>query len=236
MMRWSIFLTCFLVLSSCDLLEGKEDRIPVARVNNTFLYEADIASLINGSISSEDSAVVVSSYINQWATQQLLLDQARINIGEEQQQQYNKLVSQYRVSLFTEAYKNAVVSRDLDSVIGQAEIDTLYKNDKANFLLNDELLKIRYVHLDEGNTNVLEIKKLLKKYSEEDKVGLSNIALQFKSANLNDSVWIKKEVLLARLPIFKDQTVDLSAGKFDEIKDSTGIYIYKVEVKLNKGE
>ncbi len=236
MMKWSLILIVTLVFSSCDLLEGKKDGVPVARVNKTFLNEEDIATLVDASISSEDSAVVVSTYINQWAKEELLMNQALINISEEQQTQYNKLVRQYKVSLFTEAYKNTLVSRDLDSVIGQSELDALYQKDKANFLLNDELLKIRYVHLEEDNTNVSEIKKLLKKYEAADRLALTNMTLQFKTANLNDSVWIKKEVLLSRLPIFKTMETNLSAGIFNEIKDSTGIYIYKVEDKLNKGD
>jgi hypothetical protein len=236
MVRWLLLIGYVLIFSSCDLLGGKEDRTPVARVNDAFLYEVDVTSLINQSISSEDSAVVVSSYINQWATEQLLLDKARINISAEQQEQYNKLVSQYKVSLFTEAYKNALVSLSLDSVISLTELDTLYQKDKANFLLNDDLIKIRYVLLEEGNTNRTQIKRLLSRYSEEDKEELSSLNLQFKSANLNDSVWIKKKLLLARLPVFNKVEAGLYAGKFGELKDSTGIYIYKVEDKLKKGD
>ncbi len=236
MLRWSGLVIVLLLFFSCDLVEGKDDRIPVARVNDTYLYQEDIASLIDNSISSEDSAMVVSSYINQWATEELLLNKALINIKPEEQQQYNKLVRQYKVSLFTEAYKNTLVSRDLDSVISQAEIDTLYNVDKENFLLNDELLKIRFVHLERENTNVSEIKKRLKNYTAEDKAALSNMTLQFKTANLNDSVWIKKEVLVSRMPVFKKQNIDLRVGYFQEIKDSTGLYFYKVTNKLEKGD
>ncbi|EDM43163.1 hypothetical protein SCB49_11829 [unidentified eubacterium SCB49] len=236
MVKWIFLIGCFFVLSSCDLLEGKDDRTPVARVNNNFLYEEDIAYLVDNIISSEDSAVVVSSYINEWATEELLVSQALINISEEQQQQYDKLVRQYKVSLLTEAYKNTMVSRDLDSVISQEEIDTLYNKDKTSFLLNDDLLKIRYVQLEEDNTNVSEIKKLLKNYESSDKIALLDMALQFKTVNLNDSVWIKKEVLFSRVPVFKNQDINLTSGRFAEIKDSTGIYVYKVEDRLNKGD
>lgn len=236
MTKCSFYIAFFLVFSSCNLIENKENKTPVARVNKTFIYETDIASLIDESTSSEDSALVVSSYINQWATEQLLLDQALINLSAEQQQDYNKLVRQYKISLFTEAYKNTLVSRDLDSTITNAELDTLYAKDKNIFLLNDELLKIRYVQIEEQNNNIAQIKKLINIFSAEDKATLSNMTLQFKTANLNDSVWIKKEVLLTRLPVFNSQNIEFSVGKLAEIKDSTGIYFYKVEDKLNKGD
>ena len=236
MKKLSLFLITSLTLISCDLLEGKKDGVSVAKVNNTYLYEADIASLVDSSISKEDSAILVSSFINQWATEELLMNQAIINISEEQQKNYNKLVRQYKVSLFTEAYKNTLVSRDLDSIISQDELDNLYDKDKVNFLLNDELLKIRYVHLDTDNANVTKIKKLLKNYTDKDKATLSTMNLQFKAVNLNDSVWVKKEALLSVLPIVDKNEVDLTFGRFNEIKDSTGIYIYKVVAKLNKGD
>lgn len=236
MIRCCLYIAIFLVLSSCDLFDTNKDKTPVARVNKTFLYEDDISKIIDEGISNEDSSVVISSYVNQWATEQLLLDQALINLSAEQQENYNKLVRQYKISLFTEAYKNTLVSRDLDSVISQAEIDTLYAKDKDIFLLNDELLKIRFVQVDENNSNVADIKKRINTFTNEDKEALSKMTLQFKTANLNDSVWIKEEVLLSQLPALNTKEINLFSGKFATIKDSTGIIIYKVVDKLDKGD
>ena len=66
-----ISLLLFLLLSviSCDIFEKKDNREVVARVNDSYLYKEDIASLVTENTSSEDSALIVSNYITRWATQ-----------------------------------------------------------------------------------------------------------------------------------------------------------------------
>lgn len=71
------------------------------RVNNSYLYEEDIKSLVGEGISDEDSAIIVNSYVNRWATQQLLIDRAKLNLPEARQREFNELVENYKNELYT---------------------------------------------------------------------------------------------------------------------------------------
>ena len=113
-------------LISCDYFKQDIDKKPIARVNESYLYEEDIKKLVTNVTSKEDSILIVNNFINRWATKQLLIDQSLINLPEEQQDQFNKLVKEYRTDLFTEAYKNVIVSKQLDSTINVIQLIDFY--------------------------------------------------------------------------------------------------------------
>lgn len=233
-----VLLICILFsLVSCDLFKQEDPRVPVARVNKSFLYEDDIKELISEMTSEEDSILIVNNYINRWATQQLLIDQAKINLSEQKQEAYNKLVRNYKNDLFTEAYKSAIVMRQLDSTVSEREFEDFYELNKINFRLNDVLLKVRYIHVDENFTDLQQAKEKFVRYNESDKKQLSDLAIQFKAYNLNDSVWVKKEALVEAIPVIKDKADQvLKKSNFTQLQDSLGLYLVKIQDVLKAND
>ena len=92
-----LLLTTLLV--SCDFFKETDDRIPMARVDESYLYLEDIEGLVVEGTPANDSLQIVNSFINRWATQQLLLDGAVRNLSEDKQTDFNKLVEQYKKDL-----------------------------------------------------------------------------------------------------------------------------------------
>lgn len=97
--RFSVIIITFLCVLSCDFFKKTEDRTPIARVNETYLYEEDIKDLVAEGTSVEDSTLLVNNYITRWATQLLLVEGAERNLPENTQNNFNKLVSQYKKDL-----------------------------------------------------------------------------------------------------------------------------------------
>lgn len=222
---------------SCDFLKPETKKIPVARVNDSYLYEEDIEKLISENMSEEDSALIVSNFINRWATQQLLIDQARINLPEGQMEEYEKLVQDYRNDLLTEAYKNTIVSRQLDSTITEREFEIYYEENKENFKLNDELIKIRYIHLDENYSNLSQTRTILGRFDSKDKKALDSLSIQFKAYNFNDSTWVKKQAVMRALPVLRTADPNLlKKSNFAQIQDSLGVYLVKIEDVLEPND
>ncbi|RDK86947.1 peptidyl-prolyl cis-trans isomerase [Marinirhabdus gelatinilytica] len=222
---------------SCDYFKSNETLVPIARVNNSYLYKEDIAKLITENTSKEDSTLIVNSYINRWATQQLFMDQAIINISENKQEVYNKLIEDYKRDLYTEAYKNKIVGKQLDSTVSQQELLVFYEENKDNFKLNEELFKVRYIHVAEGYNNLDRTAKRLETFAEEDLKMLNSESIKYKAFNLNDSIWVKRSALLEALPVLN--TVDdqkLKKSNFFRVQDSLGVYLVKIEDKLNPSD
>lgn len=226
-----------LLFVSCDYFKTTETQIPVARVNNSYLYKEDIAALISEKTSAEDSTIIVNNYINRWATQQLLMDQAIINISENKQEAYNKLINDYKQDLYTEAYKNTIVNRTLDSTVSLLELQTYYDENKENFKLNDVLFKVRYIEVNEGFANLDKTAARLASFSEDDRENLATESIQYKNHNFNDSTWVKRKNLFEAIPAL--QTVEnqkLKKSNFLRIQDSIGVYLVKIEDRLNPND
>jgi len=231
-------ILCCAFFVSCDYFkQGTEQKDVIARVNDSYLYEEDIAKLISENTSPEDSTLIVNNYINRWATQQLLIDQAKINLTAEKLEQFDKLVQEYKTDLLTEAYKNVIVSKQLDSIISEQEYQEYYEQNKENFKQKDLLVMLRYVQLPLNYDGLASVKEKLNRYNEKDRKSLNSQDFQFISSNFNDSVWIKKDVLLNTLPVLKDNSEQvLKKSNFAQLQDSLGVYLVKIENVLNPND
>lgn len=224
------------VIWSCDMFPEEQGKTRIARVNDSYLYLEDIIGMVPENIDSADSTAIVEAHITRWATEQLLLDQAKLNLPYNTQERFERMVKEYERNLFTEAYKNTYVSKQIDSTVAFDAIENFYEENKENFHLNNELLKVRYVSLNKDYSNRKEVVESLKRFDEEDKEELTRKSYQFKQINLNDSVWVKKDLLLAEFPILKEKTEELKKASFIELQDSIGVYLLKVEDRLERND
>ncbi len=233
-----IFGFVSLISVSCDYFQQTDERKVVVRVNESYLYEDDIQALINEDTSPEDSAIIVSNYITRWATQQLLIDRAELNLPVSQQKEFNDLVNNYKNELYTNAYTDAVVSRDLDTALNKTEVEAYYDKNKENFILNEDLVKLRYINIAKNSNNIDEIKSKFRRFNEEDQEELSNMALQFKNYSMNDSVWIKTKSVYDKIgPLsVDDRSSLLKKSNFMELQDSLNVYLVFVNDVLSRNE
>ena len=225
----------FILVTGCNFLNQPEEKEVIARVNDSYLYEEDVASLISENTSPEDSALLVSNYIKRWATQKLLIDRAKVNLSATQQLELDKLVKNYQSELYAKAYTDAIVARELDTTITQEAAEAYYAENGENFLLNEDLVKLRYINLSSENSNFEKIKSHFRSFDEEDKQALLEMAIQFNSYSLNDSVWVKTKQVYDRIrPLTpQDKPEFLKNKNFMQLEDSLGVYLISVEdVKL----
>lgn len=232
MIRQALYIgLCCGFLASCEYFKPKEaEGDVVARVNDFYLYKSDIAKLISENTSPEDSTLIVNNFITRWATQKLLIGQAKINLSPEQLARFDKLVQEYKNDLLTEAYKNVIVSRQLDSTITEREYRDYYEENKENFKQKVLLVKMRYVQLPPNYDGLASVKEKLDRYNEKDRKSLNSHNYQFIASNFNDSTWIKEDVLLNVLPVIKGKTEEvLKKSNFSQLQDSLGVYLVKIE-------
>ncbi len=232
------FLMLLMFLSSCQYLAPEESQKQIlARVNTSYLYLEDIRDLLGPNMTKEDSILIIQNQINKWATQQLLIDQAKINLSLDLQSDLEELIQQYRIDLYTESYKGKIVTAQLDSVIDEHEMRNYYELNKDNFKLNEALVRCRYVHLDGQFLAKDEVKNALSRYDSTDRDLLDQWRLQFKSVNLNDSLWVRQERLTAQIPALAGKSLKaLKNVKISQFEDSLGLYLLKIEDVLDRND
>jgi hypothetical protein len=231
------FSLCFLVIFSCDLALKPNSQDSIARVNSSFLTLDDIDAALFEGLSQQDSLIQIQNIINNWATEQLLQDGARINLEAKQQSEFEILVQQYKSDLYTSAYLEALVKQNLDTTITNQELEEVYNQNKELFVLKEDLIKLRYINHDKNLPNSNEIKRRFRRYSAEDRTVLDTISLQFNSFFLNDSVWIKSSQVISKIKPLKKgfNKVLLKKINFIQLKDSLGLYLMEVKDLLEIG-
>ncbi|WP_245710192.1 peptidyl-prolyl cis-trans isomerase [Winogradskyella thalassocola] len=229
-----IFSIC-LLFTSCDLFKKSDGQNPVARVNESFLYRDDIKDVVPKGTSKEDSTLMVNAYINRWARRLLLMDGALVNLSEEKQNEFSKLVEQYKNDLYTKAYLEGLVKKNIDSVVQRETAQLFYDNNIESFKLNDDLIQFRYISLPLNPVNLDTIKKRFQRFQSKDKMYLDSISVQFKSYSLNDSLWLKLSRVADKIPIINNANKNelLKKTNFLQLKDSLNLYLMLVnDVRL----
>jgi hypothetical protein len=230
------FLFSFLV--SCDYIEvqEKEDKSSeiIAIVNTEKLFREDLRGLFPKNISKEDSIVLVNSYINDWAIKQLFLKKAETNSSQQEVEDINALVRDYKQSLLINSYKERLIKQQLDTIINDEEVEVYYEKNKTNFRLNEELVKIKYLHFDNNIINKKEFIALFKSDDINDLETLEKQQLSFKFHQFNDSIWTRLDKVLLKLPFSKEKL--LKKTEFVQKQDSLGLYLAAIKDVLVRND
>lgn len=226
-----------LVLISCDNSNKSLEDNLLARVNDDFLTIDQIDTDIFNELNFNDSVVQIKNYITEWATRKLLEEGANLNLENQKQFEFNSLIEKYKSDLYTSAYLDALVNKSLDTIISKIELKEIYEDNKELFVLNEDLIKLRYIIFESNISDQDEIKSLFMRYSEEDKVRLKRISNKFKSFFFNDSIWIRSKDIIEKIPALNYDTGEILSKNmnFIQFKDSVGLYLININDFANVG-
>ncbi len=237
MIKNCLFLfLAILLLGSCDWLKDPGEGVVIARVGEKYLYQSDINTFFKDFSSEQDSLLLVTSFINNWATKQLLLDGAKRNVPKKEQENFNHLAEEYRLGLYTSTYKEALVNKQLDTLVKDEDAQRFYEENKQNFSLNEDLIKLRYIQIGEDFNNKKDLQEYFIRFNNRDKSLLDSLKFQFKKYFLNDSVWVKKSVVMNSVNPINNGNADnlLKKTNFLQLRDSLGLYLISVGETLSR--
>lgn len=213
--------------ASCKLVRKDDERNPVARVYERYLYEEDISGLTHG-MDKEDSAVFIDNYIYNWGKEQLLIYRAEYNLREDQKE-FDELVTQYRNDLLKFAYIEKYVGEHIDTALSEAEILDYYNEHKADFELKENILKAEYYVV---NQNVPDLKKA--KYwwntpSEKNTERFVEFASIFASSkSVGDTSWVRYMDLANKVPLQTYNQESVLRNKRVLIEDTSNVYFVAI--------
>ena len=228
----------FLALVSCDLFIPREEEkqgTVIATAMNQKLYLEDIKGIIPPGLSEQDSLSLVQNYMNRWATTALLIDRAKANLPPDELKTIESLARQYETDLYSEAYKEAVINKKIDTTVTDQEVTTYYATHQEDFRLNEELVMYRFLQLDESQKDYRKLRDALRRFNEQDQDVLKTEVLPSMKKQLNDSIWYRiPDVVDAISPLTMENAAQyLKQGTFTSVTDSTGTYaIYTTQKKM----
>ena len=231
------YLVIFLLFFSCDNYFKNTSNVDLARVNDDYLSQSDVKDVLDTSSNSNDSTIIINNYINNWATNKLLINRALINLPEENQNNIQELVDNYKNEILINSYIDALIEKNMNLEVSKFELDSLYVRYKETFKLNEELFKIRFIYLSKVNPDINLFKSKLKRFNNDDLKYLDSLSFQFNRYSFNDSVWRNKNEIFYQLPDLKKvNNYMLKKSNFIEIKDSLGLYLINIKDVLKSNQ
>lgn len=229
-------LFLLLHLQSCNNLSVQEDV--VARVGDQYLYRSEIEASLAPFVSSKDSTQRVRGYIKEWALKRILFQQALLNLSETDIKQLNKLTESYKYDLFNTTYKERVVAVNLDTLVDQKRIDSMYMKKKNLFVLNKPLYQLQFLVVPINNVQLKNIRESFNRFSQEDIQFLDSLSFQFSRYSYQDSLWVNQNVLREKLPFLEDNNLKLylKKGITFEVEEALDVYLFRFLDLRARGE
>ncbi|NJN41960.1 MAG: peptidyl-prolyl cis-trans isomerase [Flammeovirgaceae bacterium] len=225
-------------MSGCDLIQMKKDqsdkdqsRLPVARVNDTFLYQDELIGITSDRTSKEDSVIRVTSYINSWIRKQLLIDEALKSIDINEAEVERKILD-YRYSLIGYEYQNYYIKKNLNDSISLGEAEKYYKENIDNFVLKQNIVKGTFIKVPKSAPRTNRLKDLLLSEKDKDKDELRSYCISFSAAyHLTDSAWIAFDKLVVGSPLSEipNKIQFLKTYNYFETSDNDFLYFLKLD-------
>ena len=139
----SYYIILIFLLSSCSSFENN-DKVIIARLGDSYLYEDQLTSIIKSKLSPVDSLTFIKQYINKWAQEELLLQKAVLNINQDQLE-IDKRLESYRRSLLIHAYEQKLIEQSLDTLILEDQLESYYNQHTDDYILADKMTKVIFV-------------------------------------------------------------------------------------------
>lgn len=165
------FLLVMALFMACSQFsdDNGENGQPVAKVNNEYLYQADLQRIVPYGTSPSDSAVKASNYIDHWVKQQLILDKAEESLSGAEKD-VEQLLADYRAKLLIFRYKQKMLAQKLDTVVTESQILDFYSANAKEFSLRQPAVRAVFVKLPKDIPDITAFMLKLRRYNAEDSV------------------------------------------------------------------
>tara|TARA_Y100000746_G_C15416333_1_gene412442 strand:+ start:411 stop:1247 length:837 start_codon:yes stop_codon:yes gene_type:complete len=223
------------VLTSCIYSPQKESEI-IASYENSYLLKNEFLKLMND-VQIKDSLTRANYIINEWATEKILIDYARLNLDDKKIDTIEYLVQKYRSSLLTESYLEALINSEIDLKVDSLEIDSVFNTNKELFFLKNDIFKHLFIKIPLNFSDSDEVIKSFKNYRTNDQLFLDSISFRYSSFLLNNISWSTQKEIRDNFYFIDDtRFYTLKKNKFLKYEDSLGLYLIKIIDSRNSGE
>ncbi|MCX6352279.1 MAG: hypothetical protein NTX03_10510 [Bacteroidetes bacterium] len=236
-MSWRCFLVLGIgipaLITSCrNPFSTPENAI--AKVHKTYLYEEDLKGIFPKGTSKEDSQRIRQNFISSWVKEQLITQKAEEDLTDDVKNK-DKEVKEYYSSLLRYEYERMVLSKKLDTTVTEQEIRAYYFQNKKNFELKRNIVKLFYVKLPASAPDKNKVRKWLRNPNPAIMPALQRYAEQY-AANftIDTTSWFYFDDIAKEIPIIESYNPEhfIRNNDFVELKDAQ--YYYLINVVANK--
>ena len=235
MFKFLNYILGLTILSSCSLFERTDD-ILLARLDNSYLYESDVKSILNKNLSSADSLAFIQQYINNWAQEELLLQKAELNI-DFSEFDIDQRLEDYRRSLLIHAYEQKLIKQNNDTLIEPTSIKSYYQQHSDDYILAQDIVKLMMVKVSEIAPELESIEQWVFAKDSLNLDAIEAYAHQYaKRFYYNPKEWLNWSEFEAFLPNTNSKPPFFKQSNTLHLKDSLDVYFVRLFDRRNQGE
>jgi hypothetical protein len=228
------FLFILAGLFACNISKKNEDpaKKRVARAFDAYLYQSDVEGIVPKGTKPADSLKILNEYLTRWMQQQVIVHQALNNL-DAKQIDFSRQMEDYKNSLIIYAYEKELIAEKLDTTIAEHDIEDYYDQNKNDFELKNDIVKIIYVKVPKKAPKQDKLKGWISSSDIKDKEKLAAFCNQSASNYfLDDNVWLMFDDVLKEIPIQtynQDIFLQNNNNRIVQIADTD--YVYYLNIK-----
>lgn len=215
----------------CNSNKSSDNKSPIlAKVYGNALYFNDVDTALLKTLETEDSIEYLIQQSNAWINEQVLLHEAELKLTDSEKNKEEE-IQEYRNNLLLYELRRKFAINNLDTVIQDSEIVAYYNENKKNFELKRNIVRILYVKVLEEDY-ISKVKYWMINPTDKNKLLLSEYCEE-KAENyfLKDSVWLYFDDIWKEIPISKNYNREryVTNSKFLEFKENNYKYLLKIQ-------
>lgn len=206
-----------------------DERVKIARVNDIYLYEEDISSLVPKG-NQADSSMIVSKYVDSWVKKQLTIARASTELDFDEAKIERKILD-YRYALMVHEFEMHYINQHLDKEISDEEIQKYYDEKFENFVLRQNILRCLFAMLPAEAPQIDNFRKLIRNYPDSNLEEIQSYCYRFASkSSLETELWINFDEVIGNTPLInvQDKALFLKNNSFVETSDDNYYYFIRV--------
>jgi hypothetical protein len=219
---------------SCNVSKKNDDpaKKRIARAFDTYLYQSDVEGIVPKGTKPADSLKILNEYLTRWMQQQVIVHQALNNL-DAKQINFSRQMEDYKNSLVIYAYEKELIAEKLDTTIAEQDIENYYNQNKNDFELKNDIVKIVYVKVPKKTPKQDKLSGWINSTDIKDKEKLAAFCNQNASNYfLDDNVWLMFDDVLKEIPIQtynQDIFLQNNHNRIVQIADTD--YVYYLNIK-----
>jgi hypothetical protein len=239
-LKYLLFVPGLIVILSQTTCVNKnsqnEDDKLLARVQNRTLYLSELEGMVPPNLPKEDSILLINSFIERWAREAVLLQEAELNLPKDLN--IDKLVRDYRSSLIKSNYEQILVAQFLDSLVSRTELDNFYQSHKEQLLLDEPIVRYYSMKVPISAPELNQAEKWWDNFDkDENRIALENYAINYaRDFQMKDSVWMGISKLSLEFPPGLLNATNLKNKRSFVEEDNSFRYFFKKEEVLEPNE
>ncbi|MEO9852126.1 MAG: peptidyl-prolyl cis-trans isomerase [Reichenbachiella sp.] len=237
-MRSKAYIAILIMLSAVaceqlyyvDTAEEVDERVKIARVNDIYLYDEDISSLVPRGNQSADSGMIVSKYVDSWVKKQLTIERASTELDFDEAKIERKILD-YRYALMVHEFEMHYINQHLDKEISDEEVEKYYNEKFENFVLRQNILRCLFAQVPVEAPQIENFRKLIRTYPDSNLEEIQSYCYRFASkSSLETELWINFDEVISNTPLVnvQEKAGFLKNNSFVETSDEKYYYFIRV--------